>query len=194
MYSDSGSTNYTVTGPASSVVTETGYSQSSAVGTSTLWARQDHTHGSPALGTATPQDVGSAAAAGSGSTPSKDDHAHKGMHSLAKSGDTALYGDVTLSGGTNVSLTQSGQNIDISVNISTSSGAGQISGVSRWVSSGGTTFDLPDVAEDLLMVFDNGSLVDPLIYSLSSDRTQVVFDSAVTSTHIVVADYIVAQV
>ncbi len=34
--------------PASSVVSETSYSQSPAVGTSTDYARADHTHGTPA--------------------------------------------------------------------------------------------------------------------------------------------------
>lgn len=37
--------------PASTVVSETSFGQSSAVGTSTDYARADHTHGSPALGT-----------------------------------------------------------------------------------------------------------------------------------------------
>jgi hypothetical protein len=37
--------------PASSVVAETSYGQSSVVGTSTDYARADHSHGSPALGT-----------------------------------------------------------------------------------------------------------------------------------------------
>ncbi len=75
-----------------------------------------------------------------------------------------------------------------------SSGAGQVSGIARWNSGGGTTFDLPDIAESLLFTTDNGSIVDPLIYSLSSDRTQIIFDSSITAGHIVTADYIIAQV
>jgi hypothetical protein len=73
-------------------------------------------------------------------------------------------------------------------------GAGQVTGLARWNSGGGTTFDLPDVAEYLLLASDNGSIVDPTIYSLSSDRTQIVFDSSITAGHIVAANYIVAQV
>ena len=191
----SGCTNVEIARPGSSVTTENSYGQSSAVGTSTYWAREDHTHGSPSLGTATPQDVGSAGAAGSGSTPSKNDHAHKGVHSLAKSGGTALYGDVTIAEGANITITPSGNDLQISsIATGSSSGAGQVQDVARWVSDGGTTFELPDVAEYLVDVFDNGSLVDPLTYSLSSDRTQVVFDSSVTAGHVVVADYIVVQV
>jgi hypothetical protein len=75
-----------------------------------------------------------------------------------------------------------------------SGGAGQVSGIARWSSGGGTAFDLPDVAEYLLSAFDNGSLVDPFTYALSSDRTQIVFDSSITAGHVVVTQYILAQV
>lgn len=75
-----------------------------------------------------------------------------------------------------------------------SASAGQIVEIYRWVSGGGDTFDLPDIAEYILNAFDDGLLVDPLIYSLSSDKTQIVFDSAVTSGHIVGINYIQAQV
>jgi hypothetical protein len=44
-----GSAPPTPPSPASSVVTETSFGQSSATGTSTNYARQDHTHGTPAL-------------------------------------------------------------------------------------------------------------------------------------------------
>ncbi len=37
--------------PATTVVSETSYGQASAVGTATNYAREDHTHGSPSLGT-----------------------------------------------------------------------------------------------------------------------------------------------
>jgi hypothetical protein len=59
------------------VVTETSYGQSSANGTSTNYARADHTHGTPALGTATPNAIaGVTGSAGSATTPSKEDHTH----------------------------------------------------------------------------------------------------------------------
>jgi len=44
-----GSAPPTPPSPASSVVTETSYGQSSATGTSLAYAREDHTHGTPAL-------------------------------------------------------------------------------------------------------------------------------------------------
>lgn len=74
-------------------------------------------------------------------------------------------------------------------------GAGQVTGIARWAaSSSQTNFDLPDIAEFLVQVTDNGSMVDPLTYSLSPDGTQLVFDSGITAAHVVTAEFIVAQV
>lgn len=71
---------------------------------------------------------------------------------------------------------------------------GHAHGLARWISSGGTTFDLPDLAEYLEGVSLNGLEEDPTLYSLSSDRTQVVFDSATTAADVVIATYVLAQV
>lgn len=72
---------------------------------------------------------------------------------------------------------------------------GQVVGVARWAASAAqTNFDLPDVAEQLNIASDNGSIVDPAVYSLSADRTQLVFDSGITAGHVVAAEYIIAQV
>jgi hypothetical protein len=74
-YSD-GST-WQQTNAFGNVVTETSYGQSSANGTSTNYARADHTHGTPALGTSTPNAIaGDNASAGSATVPSKEDHTH----------------------------------------------------------------------------------------------------------------------
>ena len=59
------------------VVTETSYGQASGNGSATNYARADHTHGTPALGTATPNAIaGVTGSAGSATTPSKEDHTH----------------------------------------------------------------------------------------------------------------------
>jgi hypothetical protein len=59
------------------VVTETSYGQASGNGTATNYARADHTHGTPSLGTATPNAIaGVTGSAGSATTPSKEDHTH----------------------------------------------------------------------------------------------------------------------
>jgi len=74
-YSD-GST-WQQTNAFGNVVTETSYGQASGNGTATNYARADHTHGTPALGTATPNAIaGVTGSAGSATTPSKEDHTH----------------------------------------------------------------------------------------------------------------------
>jgi len=59
-----------------SVTSQTSYGAASANGTSTDFARADHTHGTPALGTATPIAITGTASAGTATTPSKEDHSH----------------------------------------------------------------------------------------------------------------------
>ena len=67
-------------------------------------------------------------------------------------------------------------------------------GVFRWASdTGQTVFELPDVAEYIESVYDDGTLVDPLLYSLSDDRTQIVFDTAPTAASVIVANYVIAR-
>jgi len=74
-YSD-GST-WQQTNAFGNVVTETSYGQASANGSSTNYARADHTHGTPALGTTTPNAIaGVTGNAGIATTPSKEDHTH----------------------------------------------------------------------------------------------------------------------
>lgn len=43
-----------------------------------------------------------------------EDHIHQGVHSYAVSGDTALFGDVTISAAGSIALVRTGQNIEIS--------------------------------------------------------------------------------
>ena len=74
-YSDGSS--WQQTNAFGNVVTETSYGQASGNGTATNYARADHTHGTPALGTATPNAIaGVTGSAGSATTPSKEDHTH----------------------------------------------------------------------------------------------------------------------
>jgi hypothetical protein len=61
-----------------------------------------------------PQNVGSSNSIGTGIAAAKDDHVHQGVHSVAKSGSSQLFGDVTITGSNAVTVTQVGQNIDIS--------------------------------------------------------------------------------
>lgn len=73
--------------------------------------------------------------------------------------------------------------------------AGQIIGIARWdASASQTNFDMPDTAEQLNIASDNGSITDPATVSLSSDHTQIIFDTGITAGHIVTAEYVIAQV
>lgn len=84
--------------------------------------------GTPAT---TVQPVEAAAAVGASVRYAREDHAHAGVHSIAQSGQAALTGDVLLSAGSGVTLTQSGQTLQIAA-----SGGGGISGIE--VDQGGT--------------------------------------------------------
>jgi len=60
-----------------------------------------------------PSSVGAANAAGAALDHVRRDHVHQGVHSVSKSGDAQIFGDVTLSEGANITLTEVGQNIQI---------------------------------------------------------------------------------
>jgi hypothetical protein len=71
------------------ITAETSYGLTSGDGSSTNYARADHTHGTPSLGTATPSNVaGVTGSAGSGTLPSKQDH----THALVPTADIAFGG------------------------------------------------------------------------------------------------------
>lgn len=59
------------------------------------------------------QAVGAATSAGTIDRLIRVDHVHRGVASVAKSGETALYGAVTLSAGAGVTLTQAANDISI---------------------------------------------------------------------------------
>jgi hypothetical protein len=67
-----------VTLPGTTVSSETAFGILAAVGTSLLYARADHTHGTPSLATAVVSETsfGLSATVGSGTKAAKDDHTH----------------------------------------------------------------------------------------------------------------------
>lgn len=79
-------------------------------------------------------------------------------------------------------------------NVSGGGGGDHLHGLARWNADGGTTFNLPDVAEYLEWATDNGSLQDDTTISLSADNTQLVFGSAPTAAHVLQAEYVIARV
>jgi hypothetical protein len=111
-----------------------------SVGSGPQAAPWDHVH--PASGSSSfafgsnSNDVSTANAGGASSSNSRADHVHRGLRSLAKAGSAALFGDVTLTGGTNVTLTQAGQDISIAAS---SSGGGLTQAYEGYNTIGGST-------------------------------------------------------
>jgi hypothetical protein len=77
MYFDTGSVWQQVSN-FGSVTAQTTYGATSGSGSSTDYARADHTHGTPSLTNTTPQAlaIGGAGAVGTGTAPARDDHTH----------------------------------------------------------------------------------------------------------------------
>jgi hypothetical protein len=77
MYFDTGSAWLQVSN-FGAVTSQTTYGASSGSGSSTDYARADHTHGTPSLTNTTPQAlaIGGAGAVGTGTAPSREDHTH----------------------------------------------------------------------------------------------------------------------
>lgn len=55
--------------------------------------------------------VGSASTIGTGTRAAKDDHVHQGVHSIFKTGDTNIYGDVEFEPGANLTIVRSGNKL-----------------------------------------------------------------------------------
>jgi hypothetical protein len=88
--------------PAATVTDETTYGVAKATGTSTNYAREDHTHGSPSLtgsAPATTEGIGTAAAVGVATVPARADHVHPmaaaGAPVTSAVGDTQSTGAAT---------------------------------------------------------------------------------------------------
>ena len=77
LYFDDGST-WTQIDNFGSVTAQTSYGASSGNGSSTNFARADHTHGTPALTNTTPEAlaIGGSGAVGTGGAPAREDHVH----------------------------------------------------------------------------------------------------------------------
>ena len=78
LYFDDGST-WTQIDNFGTVTAQTSYGATSGNGSSTNFARADHTHGTPSLSGTTPQalTVGNTGAVGTGSAPAREDHVHE---------------------------------------------------------------------------------------------------------------------
>jgi len=72
-------------------------------------------------------------------------------------------------------------------------GGAQLHGLQRVLGDGATTtFDLLDIAEYLEHVGVGGSFRDPATFSLSAERTQIVFAAAPTAGDVIAIEYVTA--
>jgi hypothetical protein len=72
---------------------------------------------------------------------------------------------------------------------------GHAHGLMRWMADGATaSYELPDIAEYVENVTNNGVEVDITVYSLSANQSQIIFDSAPIATDVLQASYVIAQV
>ena len=90
-----------------------------SVGTSTALARADHIHQIPS---GVPVAIGTVNTRGTANSFALSDHVHQGVHSVSTTGGTQLYGDIVLSPGSGVNMSQTGNTITISSTSSGSSG------------------------------------------------------------------------
>jgi hypothetical protein len=72
--------------------------------------------------------------------------------------------------------------------------AGHVHGMMRLAGDGSTTaFELFDFAEHLEHVAVDGLIIDPATFALSTDRSQIVFDSAPAATKVIALEYVIAN-
>lgn len=84
--------------------------------------------------------------------------------------------------------------ITSATSVAVSGGSGHLHGIDRVLGDGATTtFNLLDVAEYLMLVSVNGAIADPATHTLSTNRDQIVFDTAPGSGQVVVISYVVAN-
>ena len=153
----------------SSVVDAPVYSEFTAIPsdnmTSDVIAATTSAKGKTQLASVAPADIASSGSAGTANaTVANADHTHKGVTSLSETGDTKLYGDVELEEGTNVTITRSGQKLNISTSASIGtvpsgiiSAFGGTSAPSGWLLCDGTSYLIATYSTLAAVLFDSGN-------------------------------------
>lgn len=130
---------------------------------------------------------------GNGSADIQTVAATDGQIPIGKSSDGSVT-LATLTAGSNITITNAGGSITIAASGGSSTGGSTLIGLDRLLGDGSTTtFNLADLAEYVVDVSDAGSTVDPTLYSLSADLSQIIFGTAPTAGHVLTFEYVVAQ-
>ena len=93
--------------------------QANFLGSSASLSRSDHIHNIP---TDTPVSIGTANAIGTSSSFARSNHIHQGVHSITVASGTARYGDITLTQGSGITISDSSGNYTFIANTVTGSG------------------------------------------------------------------------
>jgi hypothetical protein len=180
-YSDGSA--WTQTNAFGTVTAQTTYGASSGNGSATTYARADHTHGTPALGTSTPTAITGTASAGSASVPSKEDHTHAftptqnlsmatykltnlGTPTTSTDAATKAYADLMLplAGGTMSGAIAMGTNKITGLGTPTAdadaANKGYVDSVAQGLDTKASVVAATAVAGTLATSFANGSVVD----------------------------------
>lgn len=111
---------------------------------------------------------------------------------IARTGLTPVLAN--LLSGPGISIVNGSGTITISLD-STSSASIHSHGMTRLTGDGATvTFNLVDYAEQIEMVSNNGSIVDPYTLTLSADGGQLTFSAAPAAGNVLVITYVIARV
>lgn len=151
----------TLTGTSPVVLTQTSQDIAISVNTATT-----STLGIVQLASAAAADVGSSGSAGTANgTVANADHVHRGVLSMNKNGATTLYGAVTISAGTGITLTQTGQDISIAASGGGGGGGAQVMTGSRAspqniTAAGGITYVDGSNPRQTWFVQGNGAHID----------------------------------
>jgi hypothetical protein len=106
-----------------------------------------------------------------------------------------LANERVLTAGANITITDGGAGGAVTI-AAEGGGGGHVHGLTRWEGAAAqTNFELPDVAEYVDWVADNGLMFDPgEDYSLDADGDTIILTSGLAEAAVITAGYVIAQI